>query len=509
MPRGSWLSYLRVQAGAEIPAGLRLIVGAVSGAALSLSYTGLYLSIYSWLCIGILLFSLFGARARVASGCGFLHGLLFVLTSVPWIATVLAVHGGLSVAGGWGLLLLIAITWGILTGAFAWTVHRVSLQSIELACIGAPFIWVTFEFVRAHLPEISFPWNLLGYPAAANLGLVQLTTITGIYGLSFLVACFNALLAWTSSSGTLTPRGRMACAAIATAILLGGTLAGPRLVPQAQAHHFARAVQLNFPEVDSYAADWFPAHAEDLEEIERMSLAPAAEKPDLLVWPEAPAPFSFQDSQFAKIASTLAIRFGHPFLAGAIEWKSPVNASDTAPQGSLLPYNSALLFDAQGRRTFVYDKFHLVPFGEYEPFPLIHRVVTSVSGEVGSFHKGIASVSLSAMKRSIRAKCAGLPPAVRSYSSTFRMTDGLEGPPPQSSICAWRGCAPWKTAAGSCAPRIMALRFRSIPTAASSSRSPRMCAPRSIFLMIFELTKRFTRALGMGSPGSVCSFPLF
>src|SRR5947208_5523046 len=231
MPRGGWLSYLRPQASAGMPSRWRLTAGAISGAALSLSYTGLYLSIYSWLCIGILLFSLFGARSRVACGCGFLHGFLFVLTSVPWIATVLAVHGGLSVAGGWGLLLLIAITWGILTGAFAWTVHRVSLQSIELACIGAPFIWVTFEFVRAHLPEISFPWNLLGYPAAANLGLVQLTTITGIYGLSFLVACFNALLAWTSSSGTLTPRGRMACAAIATARVLGGTLAGPRRVP--------------------------------------------------------------------------------------------------------------------------------------------------------------------------------------------------------------------------------------------------------------------------------------
>src|SRR6266436_7206555 len=388
MPQGGWLTSLREQAGAEIPAGLRLVAGVASGAALSLSYTGQYLSVYSWFCVGILLFSLFGARPRVAFGCGFLHGLLFVLTSVPWIATVLTVHGGLSVAGGWGVLLLIGIAWGILIGLFAWAVHRLSCQSIELACIGAPFIWVTFEFVRAHLPEISFPWNLLGYPAAANLGLVQLTTITGIYGLSFLVAGFNALLLWTSASNTLTLGRRSACAAAVTAILLSAALAGPRLVPQPQAHHFARAVQLNFPEVESYPADWFQTHAADLDEIGRISLAPAAEKPDLLVRSEAPAPFSFQDPQFAKIASTLAIRFGHPFLAGAIEWKALVDPSDVPPHGNLLPYNSALLFDGQGQRIFVYDKVHLVPFGEYEPFPLIHHVVTSVSSDVGGFHKG-------------------------------------------------------------------------------------------------------------------------
>jgi len=112
------------------------------------------------------------------------------------------------------------------------------------------------------------------------------------------------------------------------------------------------------------------------------------DKPDLLVWPEAPAPFSYQDAQFAKIASSLAIRFGHPFLAGAVEWKPPLDPADAPPRRTLFPYNSALLFDAQGRRGFVYDKVHLVPFGEYEPFPLIHRVVASVSGQVGGFHKG-------------------------------------------------------------------------------------------------------------------------
>src|SRR5258708_3752578 len=388
MPRGSWLTVLRLQPGAGIPSGLRLVVGAVSGAALSLSYTGIYLSIYSWVCVAILLFSIFGARPRVAFGCGFLHGLLFALTSAPWIATVLNVHGGLSIAGGWGVLLLIAIVWGIHFGAFAWGVHRLSRRSIVLACLGAPFIWVTFEFIRAQSPEISFPWNLLGYPAAANLGLVQLTTITGIYGLSFLVASFNALLAWTISSHSRKLGRRIGYATAAVAILLSAALAGPRLVPKPQAPHYARAVQLNFPEVASYPADWFQAHAADLEEISRISLAPSAEKPDLLIWPETPAPFSFQDSQFAKIASTLAIRFGHPFLAGAIEWKPPADPSDVSPHCSLFPYNSALLFDSQCQPVFVAYKVHLVPFGAHETLTFIHRALTSVSEEVGGFHKG-------------------------------------------------------------------------------------------------------------------------
>src|SRR5438093_1469286 len=73
MPRGGWLTYLRPQAGTEIPASFRLIVAAVSGATLSLSYTGLYLSIYSWVCVGILLLSLFGVRPRVAFACGEFH----------------------------------------------------------------------------------------------------------------------------------------------------------------------------------------------------------------------------------------------------------------------------------------------------------------------------------------------------------------------------------------------------------------------------------------------------
>jgi apolipoprotein N-acyltransferase len=388
MPAAEWLNYFLPHPGNKTPPELRVAVGGISGAALSLSFTGFYLSIYSWICIGILMLMLFGASRRTAFLCGFFHALLFVFTSVPWIAEVLAVHGGLSKPGGWAILLLIASTWGMLIGAFGWAVNRLSRRGIGFACIGAPFVWVAMELVREVLPEISFPWNLLGYPASANLGLLQVVPITGIYGLSFVVAAFNALLAWTDAGAALGPKRRLGILAGATALLLALMLIGPRIVPEAPANHLARAAQLNFPELLSYPQDWWIQHRADLEEIGRISLQPQADNPDLLVWPETPAPFWNEDPQFAKLASSLAIHFGHPFIAGVIEWRPPVDDNERAAHPKPVPYNSAALYDRQGQMLFTYEKIHLVPFGEYEPFPLIHRVVNSVSDEVGGFHKG-------------------------------------------------------------------------------------------------------------------------
>jgi apolipoprotein N-acyltransferase len=388
MPGRPWLGYFRPHPGSETPAWLRLFIAAVSGAALSFSYTGFYLSIYSWVCVGVLLIALFGASPRVAYACGFLHGICFVLTSVPWIAEVLSVHGGLSRAGGWSVLLLIASVWAGANGAATWMINRLSRRSIALACFGTPFLWVSLEMFRTWLPEISFPWNLLGYPASANGALVQITAVTGIYGLSFLVAAFNSLLAWSDADTRYSPRHRLAILLAAVALMLLVMIVGPRLVPTPVANHTARAVQLNFPEADQYPNDWLTQHTSDLAEIQRLSLAPSAHHPDLLVWPEAPAPFSFQDTPFAYMASGLAVHFQHPFIVGVVEWKPETVSTGGTSHTIMAPYNSALMFDAQGHRDFSYDKVHLVPFGEYEPFPLIHRVVSNVSSEVGGFRKG-------------------------------------------------------------------------------------------------------------------------
>jgi len=385
MPERARRFWLSSEPGHGYAAWFRLLSSAVAGAGLALSFTWLYFPLYAWASVGVLMMMVFGARPRTAYFCGHVHALAFVLTSVPWIAEVLAVHGGMPRLAGWGVLLLIATVWGMLTGGFAWAVNRIARSNLALACLAAPFLWVTFEFVRAHLPEISFPWNLLGYSAGQNLALAQVATVTGIYGLSFLTAALNALLAWADAAKQTALLKRLLPVGASIVVLVVAAYAGQGLVPEAPPNHFARAVQPNFPEVESYPGDWFERYSSDLDELEQLSLSPSAHPTDLIVWPEAPAPFSWQDNQFTKRASSLAIRAGRPFLAGVVEWRSEMLPSGHMGQA---PYNSALLVDRQGQKVFVYDKRHLVPFGEYEPFPLIHRVVQSVSSEVGGFHKG-------------------------------------------------------------------------------------------------------------------------
>jgi apolipoprotein N-acyltransferase len=390
MARPVWQCYLRPHRFRETPAIYRIFLAVLSGAILSLSYRGSFPSIYAWLCLAILFASVLRATGRVAFLGGFLHGLVFVLTSVPWIAETLSIHGGMSRAAGWGVLLVIAMVWGLSTGVATWAIQRLSARSYTLALIGAPFLWISTEVYRTYLPEVSFPWSLLGYAPAENPALVQLATITGVYGLSFLAAAFNALLVWSDCGETGEAKRRIR---ILSAVVIGLLLImviGPRFVPQAQAHHWARVVQPNFPENEQYVGDWYADHKADMAQLQFLSLRPSLSgvKPDLLVWPEAPAPFSFQESHFVPYITKLATDFHNPVIVGVIDWKPETVEVNGMPRANMAPYNSAVMLNAFGQRTFLYDKMHLVPFGEYEPFPFIHQVVTSVSEEVGGFHKG-------------------------------------------------------------------------------------------------------------------------
>jgi len=238
----------------------------------------------------------FGAPPSRGVCVGFLHALLFVFVRAVDRPRVLTVHGGLSVAGGWGVLAPDRHGLGILIGTFAWAVQRLALRSIGLACLVALHL-DHLEFVREHLPEISFPWNLLGYPAAENLAFVQLTTITGIYGLLF-SSPVSIHFSPGQSHQIFARRATVWLRQPATAILL---IVAPLLPAWFRkiSRTISRAPRSSiFLKSESYPPNWFKCIRRARRD-RPISLAPSAEKPDLLVRPEAPllSPFRILNSR--------------------------------------------------------------------------------------------------------------------------------------------------------------------------------------------------------------------
>jgi len=353
----------------------------LSGCALAFAFPSYDVPILGWVSVAGLMLASLGTRAREALLCGFLYGAAFYCTTLPWIYTVMRVHGHLEPAAALGVLAAMVAVLALFTAAFAWCLTFVGRRSMTLACCAAPFFWVALELGRTHLPDLGFPWNLLGYTAASSLVLVQLTSLTGIYGLSFFVAAYNALLVWAVKSGTRSNRRPYAVLVGVTVVLVLVAALGPRIVPEAAPTQVARLVQTNFPQSTSYPSNWLEVHAGELDELERISLAPRVEQPALLIWPEVPAPFSLQDPSFAERAQRLARAWGGEFLLGVVDWKRQ-------PNGRREPYNSVALLSGDGSQLFLYDKIHLVPFGEYVPFRRWLTFAGKLTADIGDFRTG-------------------------------------------------------------------------------------------------------------------------
>src|SRR5579863_1099121 len=265
----------------------RVLLALASGLALALSFPNYSLSLLAWISIGLLVMASFQARPVVAPLYGFLHALVFYPVCLTWIDVVVRQYGDVPSLTAAGLVALIAIAGGIILAVFSLGVALASRRSAALACALAPCLWVTLEFARAHLPIIGFPWNLAGYAASGSLGLLQVASVTGSYGLSFLVASYGALLAYAIISGRQRA-WKLAISAAAGLIL--SAVGGSYLVPAARARFVAHLVQTNFPQSYEYPTDWIPTHARDLDELERISVDAARKEPGLIVWPEVPAP---------------------------------------------------------------------------------------------------------------------------------------------------------------------------------------------------------------------------
>jgi apolipoprotein N-acyltransferase len=319
---------------------------------LIISFTGLV-----WLNDGSL-------DGRGAFALGWSFGFGFFLAGLYWIGAALFVD----IAQFWWLLpfavLGIPAGLALFTAAALWASYW-ACRRWHIAGTGRILVlavaWCVAEWLRGHI-FTGFPWNLVGYawsgpsfPGA--LAMLQTTAVIGIYGLSLLTVLAAALPA---RLGDLS--GRRWRAVLWAVLLIGVPAAagaarlafGPAMtVPGVN----LRLVQPSIPEeLKNDPA----ARAANFRRLLALSASPGADKATAIIWPEAAAPpFLARDAAARRAIATIAPPHGL-VIVGTVR-------SDPPPGPARHIWNSLEAIDRTGAIVGSYDKFHLVPFGEYVP----------------------------------------------------------------------------------------------------------------------------------------------
>lgn len=230
------------------------------------------------------------------------------------------------------------------------------------------------EWLRGHVLT-GFPWNVLGYALTWPLPMMQAAALVGIYGLTLVaVTIFAAplvLVAETRSDhGARRPVTWVLAIAILPLLALyaygawrlsgdpGPLMDGVKI----------RVVQASVDQRDK----WRPEKQGDIfrDQLNLSRHDAAGDRDDLsgvthLIWPEAAMPFLPLEHPDALAAIGKLLPEGTRLISGALRLKKPDGG---APAGAREGFNSLMVFTDQGGLESVYDKIHLVPFGEYLPF---------------------------------------------------------------------------------------------------------------------------------------------
>ncbi len=319
---------------------------------------------------------------RAASLTGVVAGLAFFLGGLWWIAWTVLRHAGLSpvfgLPAGLAALLALAGYLSLYVAAFAGGLAWLRPGSGPAFVLAAGGLWVALEYLRTYLLS-GFPWNLVGYSQYQTFALLPLATVTGVYGLSFVVLAVNAALAWTVRQWGAWPEVARGWATAVVVLVLAVVPAGLASPPEAPGDRVEVAViQGNIAQ----DRKWDLAQlAETVVTYQRLTQVAAAQgRPRLIVWPETAVPFSLDGDGRREAVLTMARVVRTPLLVGAPHREA----------GGRRVYNSAFLVDAAGAVSARYDKRHLVPFGEYVPWrPLLSFADWFVSGGIGEFTPGV------------------------------------------------------------------------------------------------------------------------
>jgi len=340
-------------------------------------------AVCGWLTLVPVLWAIRGESPASAFRYGVLYGYTFGW-AISWCFTIAAARYfqlPFPLAVG-ALVLWYVVVCGLPFGVFtAGTSLLLRSRGRRHAWLSIPALWVASEFLRGHLMQQ--PWCLLGYTQHAQAGLIQIAAITGVYGVSFLLALGNTALANVSelvtgrredTSPSVSVR-IVVPAVVVAAFLVAGSMAIPTSPSDGSASTQVAVVQTNLaPSLHwtrSYTDAQVAAHL-------RASETLPAGGPSLIVWPENSVPRYLE---------------GEPMLAVRLATLARLHETDLLFGGPRYEngrtYNAARLITAGGRNGGYYDKRRLVLFAEEKPLARSSHAGPNDNPE--EFSAGVAS----------------------------------------------------------------------------------------------------------------------
>ena len=337
---------------------------------------------------------------------GYLSGVLWYMGNCYWVRDTMLHYGDMPPMAPTLLLVGYSLVLGTYCGLFGWglVLVRRATGSTRLALVFAPFLWAALELAAARITSV--PWDQLGYSQVDNTLVNQLAPWTGVYGISFVLVFVNALLTGgltLESRPHIGHRDRTILRAIGVLLMMAGvagvSIPPPQPAPTATAvliqpnldvasdnlwlgrgeweQHIAEFQRLAGEQCKSYIAG-IPQTGAPIGEIVCPSYPT---HPDLVAWPESPAPFVEQNARFEQAMTSIARQMQAPLIVGNL-------GVDVSFEGGVHYYNSARIEGADGARVGRYDKIHLVPFGEYIPFQNLLTFAHKLTGRVSAFSRG-------------------------------------------------------------------------------------------------------------------------
>lgn len=365
-----------------------LLSAFASGGLLVLSFPRFDFYPLAWIALVPLLIAVRGKNSRPAFYLGLLTGFTYFTGTIYWMYHSMYYYGGVPLILSILILIVLSLYLALYTGIFSMMFSFLSKQSAVPTLLTVPVLWVSLEYFRTYALT-GFPWSLLGYSQYKFLPLIQISDITGVYGVSFLVAAINGALCdivlsryRKSDIAPLLPQwpgilGMIVFILIITASLHYGF--GKLNGPDKQGNIKVSVIQGNIRQDVKWDSRF---QREVIDTYKRLSIKALSAKPDIIIWPESAVPFVFgYDKTLTEDISVFSKEINSYLLFGGVVVKQ-----NEADKSSLA--NSAILLSPEGKLISVYDKIHLVPYGEYVPlkklFPFIDKMVTAI----GDFVQG-------------------------------------------------------------------------------------------------------------------------